>query len=143
MKGLNNEGYILYVVMSKLKVFVDCILEYFGLVDYFWMVFGFEFDGICVVKKDLLSYGFWWFCVDLYWVFMIGDCRYDIDGVCENNMWFIGVLYGYGLKIEFESVGVECMCEYVYKFFCYICEMIKDFWKYGLWKKIYSIGYWE
>ena len=37
---------------------------------------------------------------------MIGDRKHDAVGAQNNQMAFIGLLYGYGDKVESDSVGV-------------------------------------
>lgn len=40
---------------------------------------------------------------------MVGDRKHDVIGAKENGMYVIGVLYGYGDRMELETAGADCI----------------------------------
>lgn len=98
-------GSDLYVASSKPHVFVERILEHFGLRRYFGAVFGSELDGTRGDKVQLLRHALAESGVSGQGVVMIGDRGVDADGARENAMHFVGVLYGYGSVAELSAAG--------------------------------------
>ena len=103
--GPLSERYQLYVASSKPLVFVDQILEHFGLDGFFIRTFGSNLDGSLADKSALLRYALAETDVSPQRALMIGDRSHDAVGAKNNGMDFIGALYGYGCEIEFEASG--------------------------------------
>ena len=103
--GSLSERYRLYVASSKPLVFVDQILEHFGLDGFFIRTFGSNLDGSLADKSALLRYALAETGVSPQRALMIGDRSYDAVGAKNNGMDFIGALYGYGSEVEFEASG--------------------------------------
>ena len=103
--GLLSERYRLYVASSKPLVFVDQILEHFGLDGFFIRTFGSNLDGSLADKSALLRYALAETGVSPQRALMIGDRSHDAVGAKNNGMDFIGALYGYGCEVEFEASG--------------------------------------
>ena len=97
--------YLLYVASSKPLVFVDQILEHFGLDGFFIRTFGSNLDGSLADKSELLRYALAETGVSPQRALMIGDRSHDAVGAKNNGMDFIGALYGYGSEAEFEASG--------------------------------------
>ena len=101
----------LHVASSKPLVYVSQILDHFGLTDYFDNVFGSELDGTRTDKSELLAYALSESGVSGEYAVMVGDRKHDAIGAQQNNMAFVGVLYGYGSEAEFTQVGVQHLVE--------------------------------
>lgn len=99
----------LYVATSKPHVFARRIIEHFGLKHHFAGIYGSEFDGRHMDKRDLLRYileeeGF---APDT--VLMVGDRGADMVGARVNGLWAGGVTYGYGSQEELRSAGAQVL----------------------------------
>lgn len=95
----------LYVASSKPLVFVDQILEHFGLDGFFAQTFGSGLDGSLADKSELLGHALSQTGADAGSALMIGDRRHDAVGARNNDTDFIGALYGYGDIDEFRACG--------------------------------------
>ena len=95
----------LYVAASKPSVFVDQILEHFGLDAFFAQTFGSGLDGSLADKSELLTHALSQTGVDARGALMIGDRLHDAAGARNNDMDFIGALYGYGDIEEYRASG--------------------------------------
>lgn len=107
LAALGRRGPKLYVASSKPLVFVQQILERFELARFFVDVYGSELDGTRTDKTELLAYALGDSGSAAPGAIMIGDRKHDAIGAQNNGLDFIGVLYGYGDRSEFQSVGVE------------------------------------
>ena len=105
LSSLRGDGHRLFVATSKPTVFAERIIEHFELAQYFDGVHGSELDGTRTNKVELLDYVL--AKNDSRDGLMIGDRRHDAVGAAENNLPFIGVLYGYGSMDEFRAAGVQ------------------------------------
>ena len=97
----------LFVASSKPKVYVDRILDHFGLAPYFEAVFGSELDGTRTDKRALLPWALDRAGVSSADAVMIGDRAQDGVGARHAGMPFVGVLYGYGSETELREAGAE------------------------------------
>jgi len=97
----------LYVASSKPRVFVERILERFGLDHFFHTAFGSELDGTRVDKGELLSYALQASGEVGPQCIMVGDRKHDAIGAASQGMGMVGVLYGYGSKSELTDAGVQ------------------------------------
>lgn len=99
----------LFVATSKPHEFARRIIEHFGLDRYFRHIYGSEFDGRHMDKRDLLRYileqeGF---APDT--ALMVGDRGADMVGARVNRLWAGGVRYGYGSQEELTSAGAQVL----------------------------------
>lgn len=101
----------LYVASSKPLVFVERILARYDLEGFFVSVYGSELDGTRTDKTDLLKHALADSGAAQHRTTMIGDRMHDAIGARNNALDFIGVLYGYGDREEFESVGVQVLVD--------------------------------
>ena len=106
LSGLASSGHRLFVATSKPRVFAERIVEHFGLSAHLTEVFGAELDGTRGDKTELLAWALARRGGDDPAV-MIGDRRHDMIGATNNNMFAIGVTWGYGSIDELESAGAE------------------------------------
>ena len=100
-----SSRYPLYVASSKPLVFVDQILHHFELDGYFAQTFGSNLDGTLADKSELLSYALTRSEESRENAVMIGDRSHDAVGAKNNQMRFIGALYGYGSVSEYQASG--------------------------------------
>ncbi len=114
LKTLKGKGLILIVATSKPEVFARQILEHFKIEKYFSFICGSNLDGSRVRKTDVIRYAIESADItDLSKAIMIGDREYDIVGAEESGIDSIGVLFGYGDRIELENAGADFIAETV------------------------------
>lgn len=105
-----KDGYTLLIATSKPEEFTVQILQHFSLDKYFAFVAGNTLDESRPTKAAVIAY-----LRERYPVInatnavMIGDRKYDIEGATENGLPSIGVLYGYGSRVELESAGATAL----------------------------------
>lgn len=111
LKDLQASGAHLAIASSKPTVFVEDILRYFGIRQYFEIVVGSELDGTRDKKEDVVAEVLRQFsergATDPSQVVMIGDRKFDIEGAKAAGTHSIGVSYGYGAPGELEAAGAE------------------------------------
>ncbi len=107
LQELQQRGTELFVASSKPLVFVSKILDHFDLASHFSQVFGSELDGTRTDKSELLAYALEATDIAAEMAIMIGDRSHDAIGALNNNMLFLGALYGYGSVDEFRQAGVN------------------------------------
>jgi len=105
---LKNCGKILILATSKPQEFAEIVLNYFDLMQYFDCVVGATFDGTLNYKADVIRVALERGNVlDINDAVMIGDRYHDIEGAKQNNLKSIGVLYGFGDRLELEKSGAD------------------------------------
>lgn len=104
---LTQEGASLHLATSKPHVFARQILEYFALEAYFASVHGSELDGVRSHKADLIAYVLEQEAIAPTEAVMVGDRAYDIVGAVANKIPAVGVLWGYGSRIELVEAGAD------------------------------------
>ena len=110
---LQQAGKQLIVATSKPETFALRILEYFGLYKYFNVVCGAPlhpqkgYGKADVIKTALERAGI----KDFSNVVMVGDRRHDIQGAHKVGIAAVGVLYGYGDRLEHETCGADYIAE--------------------------------
>lgn len=111
LRDLSAAGAHLAIASSKPTVFVEDILRYFGIRQYFEIVVGSELDGSREKKEDIVAEVLRQFAqrgaADPSDVVMIGDRKYDIEGAAAAGAHNIGVRYGYAALGELEEAGAE------------------------------------
>ena len=106
LKSLVDRGKKLYVASSKPEVFVRQIMEHFGLDVYFTFMGGSDLNGTRDKKADVIRYVMKECGLnDPDSIVMIGDRKHDILGAREVSIDSVGVLYGYGSRLELEEAG--------------------------------------
>lgn len=117
LRKLKAAGKQLAVASSKPTVFVDRILDYFEIKEFFEIVVGSELDGQRSRKEEVVEETLkrllngdrskYDKCV------MVGDRRFDIEGAAEFGLDSIGVTYGYGGKEELKMAGATKLADSV------------------------------
>ncbi len=108
LKELNAKGFKVVLATSKPEVFAKRILDHFNLSGYFTEIVGSLLSGERVKKGDVIKEAL--LRLDnpnKESVVMIGDRSHDIIGAKENDVFGVGVLYGYGNIEELNSAGAD------------------------------------
>ncbi len=114
LAALENKKKTLVVATSKPEVFAERVLEHFDLAKYFTFIGGSELDGTRVNKAEVIQYVLNMSGVtDLSSAIMIGDREHDILGAKKSGIASIGVLFGYGSRLELEEAGADFIAENV------------------------------
>lgn len=114
LNELKKQGKRLIVATSKPTEFSVQILEHFNLLSYFDFVAGSEMDGKRSHKDEVIRYALEENKItDLSKVVMIGDRNFDIIGASKVGIDAVGVLYGFGDRIEHEEAKATYIVETV------------------------------
>lgn len=115
LRDLQAAGAHLAIASSKPTVFVEDILQYFHIRQYFDIVVGSELDGTRDKKEEVVAEVLGQFAqegaADASSVVMIGDRKFDIEGAKAVGAHHIGVAYGYALPGELQEAGAEIVVQ--------------------------------
>jgi phosphoglycolate phosphatase len=106
---LRTASVTLFVATSKPHVFARRIVEHFGLDSFFRQIYGSEFDGRHMDKRDLLRHILEQEGFAPGRALMVGDRGADMVGARVNGLWAGGVTYGYGSAEELRSAGAQVL----------------------------------
>lgn len=114
LKTLKKNGFHMAVASSKPKVFVEKIMEHFGLAKYFDALAGSNEDGTHTDKAEIIDDALLLLFgskakIDLEQVYMVGDRKFDCIGAQKKGIECVGVAYGYG---DFEEL-MEAHADYI------------------------------
>lgn len=111
LRTLQKKGVHMAVASSKTTVYVERILEYFHISQYFEVVMGSEMDGTRAEKgevvQEALSRLFQGGKIQRDRVYMIGDRRFDVEGAKACQIESVGVAYGYGSMEELKEAHAD------------------------------------
>lgn len=110
LKALRDDGFALYVVTSKPKIYAEKIVEHFDLAKYFKEVFGPQLDGRFDDKTELIAYIFSERPLSAGRAIMIGDRASDIAAGKANGARTIAVTYGFGSPAELAAAEADYAC---------------------------------
>ena len=109
LRDLKKKDRVVAVSSSKPTVYVEEILEHFGIREYFDYVVGALLDGTRDKKEDIINETirqmFDGAEPDYDEIVMVGDRKYDIEAAINVGISNIGVTYGYGSREELEEAG--------------------------------------
>lgn len=108
---LKNRGYILAVVTSKPTFFAKQILEYFKLDQYFAIIIGSNMDNTRTDKAEVIETVLKELNSKNRNIIMVGDRKHDLIGAEKNSIQKVGVLFGYGNRIELENESPDYIAE--------------------------------
>jgi phosphoglycolate phosphatase len=91
-------------------VFAERIVEHFALGRFFGAVYGSELSEANADKKNLLARILDAESLSPADTVMIGDRAHDVLGASANNVFPVGVLWGYGARQELLSAGARLLC---------------------------------
>lgn len=112
LAALKEQGFTLALATSKPEVFARDILEHFELKQYFDFVGGALLNGR-TDKAEVISYVLTSIEAKKEETVMIGDREHDLIGAAKNDLFSVGVLYGYGDREEHEKAGAGQIVETV------------------------------
>ncbi len=110
LRALHDDGFALYVVTSKPKIFAERIIRHFGLAPFFLAVFGPELDGRFDDKTELIAHIFLQIACPRQQAVMIGDRASDIVAGKTNGTRTIAVTYGFGSLEELTPTAPDHIC---------------------------------
>jgi phosphoglycolate phosphatase len=110
LQSLCDDGFALYVVTSKPRVFAEKIIEHFRLAAYFQEVFGPELNGRFDDKTELIAHMLAQGIGPPSHVVMIGDRASDILAGKANGTRTIAVTYGFGSAEELADAEPDQLC---------------------------------
>lgn len=134
LADLKDSGKKLAVASSKPEVYVERILEHFGLRTYFDVVVGSGLDGTRTKKEEVVEEALRcllpeelfhtmmdtkgreadvWTEQKYQSVVMVGDRRFDVEGAREYHIASVGVAYGYAVAGELVEAGADVIAKTV------------------------------
>lgn len=128
LEMLEERGKVLAVASSKPQVFVEQVLQYFGIYRYFRVVVGSELDGRRDAKEEVVAEALRQL-EEAGWgkkeglaetrragedgAVMIGDRKFDVSGGKEHGLVTVGVTFGYAEEGELEAAGADFLVDTV------------------------------
>ena len=106
---IRAKGDRLYVATSKPHLYAKQIIQHFGLLSFFDGIYGSELDGTRSIKGELIRHILLSENLDTSQTVMIGDRYHDVIGAKQNQIFAIGVTYGYGSEEELRSYGADVL----------------------------------
>ncbi len=114
LKNLKEHGYVLAIASSKPTIYVERILEYFHIREYFSSVMGSLLQGLRGKKNEVIQAVFEDLAItDKSQVLMVGDRLHDVEGAKLMGVDCMGVSYGYGGRTELEETGATYVVDTV------------------------------
>jgi len=114
LSRFRDAGRTLVIATSKPHMYVDIVVDRFGIREYFDFIASADLDAGRSTKTQVLDYAFGSLQItDRSAVILVGDRMYDAIGAREAGIDCMGVLYGYGSREELEREGVICIAETV------------------------------
>lgn len=113
LKKLKADGKKIILATSKPQEFAERILEFFGVLDFFYFVGGATMDESRSEKDDIIEYVLNECDISTDNAVMVGDRKYDILGAHKFHIKAIGVTYGFGSVKELETAGADAIAHSV------------------------------
>ena len=107
LKAIRAAGYKTYIATSKPHVFAKRIIEHFELTSLFDGIYGSELDGTRSDKAELIRHILLTENLIPAKTMMVGDRSHDTIGAKKNQIFAIGVTYGYGTEKELRMHGAD------------------------------------
>jgi phosphoglycolate phosphatase len=111
LESLRDARLRLFVATSKVGAFAERILRHFNLAHFFDGVYGSRFDGRFDNKVDLLRYLLETESLTASETVMVGDREHDVFAARLNEIFPLGVAYGYGTREELMAARAGALCE--------------------------------
>ena len=109
LQKLQRDGWVLMLATAKPTVYAKRIISHFGLDRWLHAVHGSELDGRLTNKTDLLEHIRVTHGLDPLRCTMVGDREFDMAAARHHEMKAIGVLWGYGSRIELQNAGAQAL----------------------------------
>ena len=108
LKALTDAGKTLSTASSKPAFFIDKIVKYFNIDQYFTVVSGATLDGTIGTKTQVTQQALDRLRVqDLSQAVLVGDRLHDVEGAKQCGIDCIGVTFGFGDREELEDAGAK------------------------------------
>jgi phosphoglycolate phosphatase len=111
LERLRDARLRLFVATSKVGAYAERILEHFNLASFFDGVYGSTFDGRFDNKVDLLKHLLERESLLPSETVMVGDRKHDVIAARLNEVFSLGVAYGYGTREELLAAFVDAVCD--------------------------------
>lgn len=120
LAALKAGGKKLSIASSKPTPFVERILDYFAIRNYFDVIVGSNLDGTRSRKEEVVEEALRQMlpagmtsAEKKAAVAMVGDRRFDIEGAKEHGLTSVGVSFGYAPEGELEQAGADFIVDTV------------------------------
>ena len=100
----------LFIASTKPHVYINKILKYFEIDQFFEGVYGSELDGTLSVKSDLLRHIFSEIIISVNETVMIGDRIQDVEAAKSVGVCSVWVDYGFGDESERNIANPDYIC---------------------------------
>ena len=108
---LKAENIKLGIASSKPQDYIEALLDHYGVKSYFDVICGVTFSADCESKANIISRCLKELDTSGNESIMVGDKKYDIEGAKANMIDSVGVLWGYGNRVEFAGAGAKFVAE--------------------------------
>ena len=108
---LKAENLKLGIASSKPQDYIEALLDHYGVKSYFDVICGVTFSADCESKANIISRCLKELDTSGNESIMVGDKKYDIEGAKANMIDSVGVLWGYGNRVEFAGAGAKFVAE--------------------------------
>ncbi len=126
LQNLKAQGVKLGIASSKPQLFVEKILQYFDIIQFFDVIVGATMDGSLGKKEDIVEVAINAFGIgdreDKKSIAMVGDRKFDVYGAKCFGLTPVAVSYGYGSIEELQQAGAEIIAKSVGE----LEEILKD-----------------
>ena len=122
LKAIRAAGYKTYIATSKPHVFAKRIIEHFELTSLFDGIYGSELDGTRSDKAELIRHILLTENLIPAKTMMVGDRSHDTIGAKKNQIFAIGVTYGYGTEAELRMHGADLIAISPLEIAKYVCS---------------------
>ena len=109
--ALAAAGATLHVCTSKPQPYAERIVGHFGLAPHFASICGADLAGVLDDKAKLVAHLLARAHLDPGDCAMIGDRDHDVHAAHANGVRAVGVLWGYGTRVELEHAGADVIVE--------------------------------
>ncbi len=106
--------YLLFVVSSKPKAFLEKLILKLDIIKYFKGIYGPGLGLIPLKKAELVKVCLEENSLKAGECIMIGDKAEDVEAAKANAIKTVGALYGFGTAKELEIAGAACLIENPY-----------------------------
>lgn len=108
---LKKEGIKLGIASSKPQDYVEALLDHNTIKSYFDVICGVSFSADCESKANIISRCLKELETAGNETLMVGDKNYDINGAKANMIDSVGVMWGYGSRVEFAGAGAKFIAQ--------------------------------
>jgi phosphoglycolate phosphatase len=108
---LHNIGINMFIVTSKPHKFTETIVENLNVKKYFKDISGVGLSGEVKSKADRIGEMVNKYNLITEETLMVGDMKDDVLAANENKIRTIGMLYGFGKKLDLQIAGCKTFCD--------------------------------